>query len=87
MDIATSTYSRDLQNSHVLADELASEALEKLRAADKPTKFYPLTTCRAYLRDGMRHITSCEKRTLRNEFQSTKSERTSNSATVGPHTY
>jgi hypothetical protein len=53
---------------NVLADALASEALEELRAADQPTEFYPLPACRAYLRDGIGHITSCEKRTLRNEF-------------------
>jgi hypothetical protein len=53
---------------NVLADALASEALEELRAAGQPTEFYPLPACRAYLRDGIGHITSCEKRTLRNEF-------------------
>jgi hypothetical protein len=53
---------------NVLADALASEALEELRAAGQPTEVYPLPACSAYLRDGMGHITSCEKRTLRNEF-------------------
>jgi hypothetical protein len=53
---------------NVLADALASEALEELRAAGQPTEFYSLPACSAYLRDGIGHITSCEKRTLRNEF-------------------
>jgi hypothetical protein len=51
---------------NVLADTLASEALEALCAAGQPAEFYPLPACRAYLRDGIGHITSCEKRTLRN---------------------
>jgi hypothetical protein len=67
---------------NVLADELASEVLADLRAADQPTEFYPLTACRVYLRDGTGHITSCEKRQRTNSI-STKSERTFNSATVG----
>jgi hypothetical protein len=55
---------------NVPADELASEALEELRAAGQPTEFYPLPACRASLRDGIGigHITSCEKRALRHEF-------------------
>ena len=56
------------QQLNVLADHLATEVLEDLRAADKPTKLYPLPVCRAYLRDGTGHITSNEKRTLTNEF-------------------
>jgi hypothetical protein len=72
------------QQLNVLADQLATEVLEDLRAADKPTKLYPLPACRAYLRDGTGHITSNEKRM---DFRSTKSERTYNSgATVGMHT-
>jgi hypothetical protein len=47
---------------NVLADALASEALEELRAAGQPTEFYPLPAYRAYLRDGIGHITSCEKK-------------------------
>jgi hypothetical protein len=42
--------------------------LSTIRAADKPTKLYPLPACRAYLRDGTGDITSNEKRTLTNEF-------------------
>jgi hypothetical protein len=53
---------------NVLADELAPEALEELRTTGQPTAFYPLPACRAYLCDGIGHITSCEKRTFRNEF-------------------
>jgi hypothetical protein len=51
-----------------LADELASEVLADLRAADQPTEFYPLIACRVYLRDGTGHITSCENPALTNEF-------------------
>jgi hypothetical protein len=53
---------------NVLADELASEVLADLRAADQPTEFYPLPACRVYLRDGTGHITCYEKRTPTNEF-------------------
>jgi hypothetical protein len=56
------------QQIYVLADQLATEVLEDLRAADKPTELYPLPACRASLRDGTGHITSNEKRTLKNEF-------------------
>jgi hypothetical protein len=56
------------QQLDVLADQLATEVLEDIRAADKPTKLYPLPACRACLRDGTGHITSNEKRTLKNEF-------------------
>jgi hypothetical protein len=38
-----------------------------LRAAAKPTEFYMLPACRAYLRHGTGYITSHEKRTLTNE--------------------
>jgi hypothetical protein len=49
-----------------LADEVASELLEDLRAADQPTELYPLPV---YLRYGTGHIiTSSQKRTLTNEF-------------------
>jgi hypothetical protein len=47
---------------NVRADALASEALEELRAAGQPTEFYPSPEYRAYLRDGIGHITSCEKK-------------------------
>jgi hypothetical protein len=53
---------------NILADEVASEVLADLRVADQSTEFYPLPACRAYLRDGTGHITSCEKRTFTNEF-------------------
>jgi hypothetical protein len=53
---------------NILADEVGSEVLADLRAADQPTEFYPLPACRDYLRDGTGQITSCEKRTLTNEF-------------------
>jgi hypothetical protein len=56
------------QQLNVLADHLATEVLDELRAADKPTELYPLPACRVYLRDGTGHITSNEKRTLANEF-------------------
>jgi hypothetical protein len=71
---------------NVLADELASEVLADLRAADQPTEFYP-SACRVYLRDGAGQITSCEKGHSRTNSHRTKSERTSKSATVGPHTH
>jgi hypothetical protein len=32
----------------VPADQLASNVLEDLRVADKPTEFYPLPTCRVW---------------------------------------
>jgi hypothetical protein len=52
---------------NVLADHLDTDTLMDLRAAAKPTQFYPLQACRAYLRDGTVYITSHEKRTLANE--------------------
>jgi hypothetical protein len=36
------------QQLNVLADQLATEVLKDLRAADKPTELYPLPACRAY---------------------------------------
>jgi hypothetical protein len=51
-----------------LADEVASEVLADLQAADQPTEFYPLPVRRVYLRGGTGYITSYEKRTLTNEF-------------------
>jgi hypothetical protein len=49
----------------ILADQLATEVLKDLRAADKPTELYPLPACRVYLCDGTGHITSREKRCRR----------------------
>jgi hypothetical protein len=72
---------------NVLAGELASEVLEDLRAADKPTEFYQLPARRVYLRDGPGYITSCEKRRLTTNSLSTTSERPSNSAMIGPTTF
>jgi hypothetical protein len=47
---------------NVLADHRATAALDTLRAAGMTTAFFPLPTCRGYLR---RYITSREIRTLR----------------------
>jgi hypothetical protein len=69
---------------NVLADELASEVHADLRAADQPTKFYPLPACRVYLRDGTGYITSCENARSRTNSMGTKVERTSNTTTVRP---
>jgi hypothetical protein len=52
----------------VLADHRATAALDKLRAAGKPTEFYPLPACRGYLRDATGYITSREIPTLRTEI-------------------
>jgi hypothetical protein len=36
---------------NILADHLAYDALTNFCAAGKPTEFYPLSTCRVFLRE------------------------------------
>ena len=53
---------------NVLADRLATEALDDLRGTATPVEFYPLSACRAYLCDRTGYITSKEKRTITTEL-------------------
>jgi hypothetical protein len=57
----------------VISAEMVKVMLKRrLGAGGQPTEFYPLPACRAYLRDDTGYITSCEKRTLGNEFSEYK---------------
>jgi hypothetical protein len=47
---------------------LGPHTVMDLRAAAKPTEFYPLPACRTSLRDGTGYITIHEKRALTNEL-------------------
>jgi hypothetical protein len=53
---------------NVLADQLAYDALEDLRADGRPTEFYPSPACDACLRDDTVCITNQETITPTNEF-------------------
>jgi hypothetical protein len=61
---------------NVLADELASEVLENLRAADKPTEMYPFIACRVYLCGGTGTSQAVKNTRSRTSSPSTKAERT-----------
>jgi hypothetical protein len=46
---------------NVLADQIAFDEIEDLRAAGKSTEFYLVPACRVYLRDGTGYISQAAK--------------------------